>query len=178
MKLHEELAVATLASELGDVPHVSGLAIRLARKSGAGTRLTEWLMRVAVDRGASHYERPFDPALPRDNPAISTEEIGIALCLEQHPYQLNQLRTAAQLLSSPKTDAAHLCRLAVQERCEPVLLHIAASLISMLLSMNPGLLSDGFCSRALFRGRTPCPIGHAWSAIRQSHGKPAHIRPG
>jgi len=63
--------------------------------------------------------------LPPDNPAIPDEEIGIALCLEQHPYDLDKLRAASQLLSSPRVDAARLCRLAVQERCEPVLLHIA-----------------------------------------------------
>ena len=107
------------------MPHVSGLAIRLARASGAGERLPEWLMRVAVQRGARHYDRDFDPALPPDYPAIPDEEIAIALCLEQHPYNLDQLRVAAQLLSSRRIDPARLRHLAVQERCEPVLLHIA-----------------------------------------------------
>ena len=74
---------------------------------------------------ASHYRRDFDPALPADSPTISDEEIGVALCLGQNPYSLDALRVAAQLLSSPRTDAARLCRLAEQERCEPVLLHIA-----------------------------------------------------
>ena len=37
------------------------LAIRLARLSGAHQRLPEWLMRVAVQRGANHYDRQFDP---------------------------------------------------------------------------------------------------------------------
>jgi hypothetical protein len=36
--------------------HISGLAMRLARLSGAGRRLPEWLLRVAVERGASHYQ--------------------------------------------------------------------------------------------------------------------------
>jgi hypothetical protein len=116
---------ATLAGRMGEVPHVSGLAVRLARFSGAGTRLGEWLLKVAVERGASHYRRPFDPALPPDNPAVSDEEIGIALCLGGHLYDLDRLRAAAQLLSSPEVDAARLCRLAVQERCEPVLCHVA-----------------------------------------------------
>src|SRR5712675_1044667 len=102
MKLHE--SPPSLAQKLGDVPHVSGLAIRLARLSGANERLLEWLMRVAVQRGAKHYQRQFSATLPPDNPAISNEEIGIALCLEQHPYDLDQLRAAAQLLSSPRTD--------------------------------------------------------------------------
>ena len=124
MELKEQSA-PTLAQKLGDVPHVSSLAIRLAKASGAGKRLPEWLLKVAVERGARHYEREFDPALPPDNPAISDEEVGIALCLEQHRYSLDQLRASAQMLSSTRVDAARLCRLAIQERCEPGLLHIA-----------------------------------------------------
>jgi hypothetical protein len=126
VELKEQPPVPTLAQKLGDTAHVSGLAIRLARASGAGQRLSEWLLKVAVGRGAKHYQRDFDPALPPDNPAISDEEIGIALCLEQNSYRLDLLRAAAQFLSSPAVDAPRLCRLAVQERCEPVLLHIAA----------------------------------------------------
>ena len=126
MELKDQAPATTLSRKLGDPAHVSGLAIRLARSSGAGDRLPEWLLQAAVERGATHYQRDFDPPLPPDNPTISDEEIGIALCLGQHPYNLDNLRAAAQLLSSPRTDAARLCRLAVRERCEPVLLHIAA----------------------------------------------------
>jgi hypothetical protein len=126
VELKEQAAVPTLGQMLGDAPHVSGLAIRLAKLSGAGNRLPEWLLKVAVERGARHYQREFDPSLPPDNSTISDEEIGIALCLEQHPYSLDQLRAAAQLLSSVRVDPSYLSRLAIQERCEPVLLHIAA----------------------------------------------------
>jgi hypothetical protein len=115
----------TLARKLGDTPHESGLAFRLARLSGAGKRLPEWLLKVAVERGATHYRRNFDSPLPPDSPQVSDEEIGIALCLPQNVYNLDNLRAAAQLLSSPRVDAAHLCLLTEQERCEPVLLHIA-----------------------------------------------------
>ncbi len=125
MELKEQAPVTSLAHRLGTPAHVSGLAIRLARSSGAGDRLPEWLLKVAVERGARHYQRDFDPALPSDDPAISDEEIGVALCLGQLPYNLDNLRAAAQLLSSPRVDAAKLCRLAVRERCEPVLRHIA-----------------------------------------------------
>ena len=125
MELKEQSPAPTLGQRLGDIAHVSGMAVRLARTSGAGPRLAEWLLKVAVARGAKHYLRQFAAALPPDNPAVSDEEIGIALCLEQHPYDLDRLRAAAQLLSSPRVDIARLVRLAVQERCEPVLLHIA-----------------------------------------------------
>jgi hypothetical protein len=126
MELNDQAPSASLARRLGDQAHVSGLAIRLGRSSGAGDRLPEWLLKAAVARGAVHYQRAFDPSLSPDCPAIADEEIGVALCLGQHPYNLDNLRAAAQLLSSPRVDAAKLCRLAVQERCEPVLLHIAA----------------------------------------------------
>ena len=125
MELNEQPLAPTLANKLGDVPHVSGLLRRLAHVSRANERVVDWLLKVSVQRGAHHYRREFDPSLPPDSPAISDEEIGVALCLGQHPYDLDHVRAAAQLLSSPRVDAARLCHLAIQERCEPVLLHIA-----------------------------------------------------
>jgi hypothetical protein len=88
--------------------------------------LPEWLLKVAVERGARHYQRELDHSLPSDDPAITDEEIGVALCLGQNAFRLDNLRVAAQLLSSPKVNTERLCQLAVQERIEPVLLHIAA----------------------------------------------------
>jgi hypothetical protein len=126
MELNDQAPVTTLARRLGTPAHVSGFAIRLARSTGAGERLSEWLLKIAVHRGASHYRREFDPSLPPDDPTVSDEEIGVALCLGQHAYSLDNLRAGAQLLSSPRVDAPRLCRLAVRERCEPVLCHIAA----------------------------------------------------
>ena len=121
MELKEQAPAATLARRLGDTAHVSGLVIRLARLSGAGDRLPEWLLRTAVERGAKHYQRDFDPSLPPDNPAIPDEEIGIALCLGQMPDDPWFIRAAARLLSSPRVDAQRLARLAKMERVEPVL---------------------------------------------------------
>lgn len=125
MELKEQPFAFTLSRRLGDVPHVSGLLRRLAHTSGAGEHITDWLLKVAVERGARHYRRELDPSLPPDSATINDEEIGIALCLGEHLYDLDHLRAAAQLLSSPRVDAARLCRLAIQERCEPVLLHTA-----------------------------------------------------
>ena len=125
VELKEQPFAPTLAHKLGDVPHVSGLLRRIAQLSGAGERVAEWLLKVAIERGANHYRRDFDATLPADLPALSDEEIGVALCLGQNPYSLDGLRVAAQFLSSPRINAERLCRLAVQERCEPVLLHIA-----------------------------------------------------
>ena len=125
MELKEQPFAPTLAHELGDVPHESGLLRRIAQLSGSEERVADWLLKVAIERGASHYRREFDPTLPPDLPAIGEEEVGVALCLGQNPYDLDSLRVAAQFLSSPRINVARLCRLAVQERCEPVLLHIA-----------------------------------------------------
>ncbi len=127
MELKEQAVAPTLAARLGETAHVSGLAIRLAQVSGAGERLPEWLLKVAVERGAKHYQRDFDPGLPPDHPAIPDEEIGVALCLGQMPDNPWLVRAAAQLLSSPGIDPARLARLAEMERVEPVLLHIAAA---------------------------------------------------
>lgn len=101
MELKEQLFAPTLAHTLGDVPHVSGLLRRIAQLSGEGERVTVWLFKIAVARGASHYRRDFDPTLPLDLPSISDEEIGVALRLGRNPYNLDALRVAAQLLSSP-----------------------------------------------------------------------------
>jgi hypothetical protein len=127
MELKEQALETTLARKLGDTAHVSGLAIRLARLSGARDRLPDWLLKTAVERGAKHYQRDFDPSLPPDNPGISDEEIGVALCLGQMPDEPRLIRAAAQLLSSPLVEPHRLARLAEMERVEPVLLHIAAA---------------------------------------------------
>jgi len=78
VELKEQPFAPTLAHELGDVPHVSGLLRRIVQLSGAGERVAEWLLKVAVERGADHYWRDFDTPLPPDLPAISDEEIGVA----------------------------------------------------------------------------------------------------
>lgn len=137
MELKEQAPVTTLARKLGDTAHVSGLAIRLARSGGAGDRLPEWLLKIAVERGATHNQRELDPSLPPDDPTISDEEIGVALCLGQMPYEPWLIRAAAQLLSSPRVDPQRLAHLAEMERVEPVLLHIAAACARVGRGLEP-----------------------------------------
>jgi hypothetical protein len=137
MELKEQAPALTLARRLGDTPHLSGLAIRLARLSGAGDRLPDWLLKVAVERGARHYQRDFDPTLPPDNPGTPDEEIGVALCLGQMPDNPWLIRAAAQLLSSARVDPQRLARLAEMERVEPVFLHIAAACARVDAKMEP-----------------------------------------
>ena len=137
MELKEQAPVTTLARKLGDTTHLSGLAIRLGRLSGAADRLSEWLLKTALERGATHYQREFDPSLPPDNPAVSDEEIGVALCLGQMPDDPRLIRAAAQLLSSVRVDPHRLARLAEMERVEPVLLHIAAACARVNAALEP-----------------------------------------
>lgn len=174
MELKEQPLATTLARRLGDVPHVSGLLHRITRVSGAGERVADWLLKVAVERGASHYRRVFDPLLPPDAPAVSDEEIGVALCLGQHPYDLDRLRAAAQLLSSRRVNAARLCRLAVEERCEPVLCHIAG----VAARLAPELPPWTFIRRHL----PPRPVPRTdalphWSRLVSHTGVSAHGGP-
>jgi hypothetical protein len=119
METIEQLNSPPLARRLGDAVHVSPLLHKICQMSGCPEeRIGEWLLKCAVRRGASHYERDF--------PELNNEELAVALCLGQHPYNSTFIRAAAQLLSSPSTDAPKLARLAVMERVEPTLLHIAA----------------------------------------------------
>jgi len=125
VKLTEQVK-PTLARKLGDVVHVSVLLRKACELSGCSEgQVGDWLLKCAVQRGATHYERDFADNVPADNPALSNEELGVALCLGQHEYNPAYLRAAAQLLTSSHTSGPRLCRLAVMERVEPVMLYIA-----------------------------------------------------
>jgi hypothetical protein len=122
----DRLSSPPLGKRLGDTMHVSPLLRKVCQMSGCTEDCVgEWLLKCAVSRGASHYERDFPGHLPPDNPDLGDEELAVALCLGQHPYNSVFIRAAAQLLSSTRTDTRRLARLAVMERVEPVLLHIA-----------------------------------------------------
>jgi hypothetical protein len=112
------------AARTGDALPGSPLLQKVFQLSGCDeAEVREWLLKCAVGRGASHYAREFGVGLPPDDPQMSDEELGVALC--GHPYNPTYIRGAAQLLSSPRTDTAKLARLAVLEGVEPVLVHIA-----------------------------------------------------
>jgi hypothetical protein len=116
-----------MARCLGETPHVSPLLRRIIRLTGCSAEnVSEWLLKSAVERGASHYRREFSPTLPPSASNLSDEEIAVALCLGEHSYQSANLRAAAQLLSSPKTNLPRLLRLARLERVEPLLHFVAA----------------------------------------------------
>src|ERR1700690_3400728 len=119
MELREQKPRLTLAQKLGDVTHVSPLLRKVRGLSGcADDQVGEWLLKCAVERGATHYRRSFAPELPPDNPSLTNEELGVALCLGHHPFNPMFIRAAAQLLSACDTDVETLAHLATMERCE------------------------------------------------------------
>jgi hypothetical protein len=127
MGMTGQLSTPPLAERLGDVVQESSLLRKICRTSGCSKdQVGEWLLKCAVHRGAKHYERNFSENLPPDCPEVGNEETAVALCVGQHPYNAAYIRAAAQLLSSPSTDAPKLVELAIVEGVEPVLLHIAA----------------------------------------------------
>jgi len=139
MELREQGPSPTLAQKLGDVTHVSPLLRRVRQLSGcAEDQVGEWLLKCAVGRGATHYERDFPSELPPDNPALTNEELGVALCLGHLPWNPALLRAAAQLLSAPDVNIGQLARLAEMERVEPVLLYIAEVAARFTLDALPG----------------------------------------
>ncbi len=138
MELKEQPELLTLGNRLGDVPHFSPLLWKIERMSGCPlTAISTWLLKSAVARGASHYRRDFPAGLPPDNASLTNEELGAALCLMHHPYDPVLIRAAAQLLSAPDTQADFLIRLALLERCEPVLLHIAEAAAYIVPLLEP-----------------------------------------
>jgi hypothetical protein len=142
-----------LARRLGDTIHVSPLLHKVVQMSGcSGDCIGEWLLKCAVGRGASHYERGFPIELPPDHPELGDEELAVALCLGRHSYNSTFIRAAAQLLSSPTTDPVRLARLAVMERVEPVLLHVAG----VAARFAPDAQPWAYLLRHLPK-RLPCP---------------------
>jgi hypothetical protein len=138
MELREQGLRPTLAQKLGDVTHVSPLLRKVRELSGcAENQVGEWLLKCAVRRGATHYEREFSPDLPGDSPSLTNEELGVALCLGHLSWNPAYVRAAAQLLSAPDIDAATLARLAEMERVEPVLLHIAEAAARVAPAQEP-----------------------------------------
>jgi hypothetical protein len=126
VELRDQAITPTLAKKVGDVTHVSPLLRKVLELSGLPLdRVGDWLLKCAVARGASHYQRAFDDNLPGDNAALTNEQLGVALCLGHLPWDATNIRAAAQLLSSPDINKPKLARLAEMERVEPILLHVA-----------------------------------------------------
>jgi hypothetical protein len=138
VELREQEPRLTFARKVGDVTHESSLLRKILELSGCSLdSVGEWLLKCAVERGASHYEKDFQSDLPADNSALSTEELGIALCLGHLNWNPMFIRAASQVLSAPDVDAKKLARLAEMERVEPTLLHIAEAAARVAPAQEP-----------------------------------------
>lgn len=167
MEGRDPIFAPTLAHKRGDITHVSPLMRRVVQAAGSRERAGDWLLKAAVQRGATHYRRDFDPLLPEDDSSFSDEEIGVALCLGHLPDRPVFIRAASQLLSSPKTDAARLARLAEMERCEAILLHIADAAFRTAPSIQPWASLRDLLRR---RGRVPENALPHWSRFVSMSG--------
>lgn len=138
MQLQEQTSRLSLARKVGDVTHESPLLRKILRLSGCPLEsVGEWLLKCAVERGASHYEKEFRAGLPANNSALSDEELGIALCLGHLPWNPMLIRAASQILSACDIDAPRVAHLAEMERVEPILLHIAEAAAKVAPAQEP-----------------------------------------
>lgn len=99
---------------------------RKARRLGIDS--VDRMIAVAVARGCRHYaptvRAPVSPPALSD---LSNEELTILLLLGENSYEPYAIRCAAQLARSPDVDPARLSFMAVREKTERVLAHIARS---------------------------------------------------
>ena len=113
----------TLAQTLATTTPVSPL-LRKARR--LGLHGIDAMIALAVLRGCSHYAADvahhIDPPL---SDSLSDDELTILLLVGENPYEPTAIRCAAQLARSSSIDASKLAHLAVMEKCERVLSHIA-----------------------------------------------------
>jgi hypothetical protein len=118
----------TLAARLGVPPHLSPLLMKLRR---LGITSPSALEGLAVERGLRYYD-PHGDSLkgrqspPAQNASLTHEEIAIALLCPAAPYSQQRIRMGAAMLAAEGNQPATLARLAVQERCQVVVRHIAA----------------------------------------------------
>jgi len=114
--------MSTLAQALQTTTPVS-LLLRKARRLGL-VDLPDFIT-LAVQRGCTHYRAAAKSnAEARDVP-LGDDELTILLLLGENSYDPTAIRCAAQLARSPENQPARLARLAVMEKCERVLAHIA-----------------------------------------------------
>jgi hypothetical protein len=113
----------TLAQTLETTTPVSPL-LRKARR--LGIRSVEDMIHLAATRGCRHYRLGNPPAdLDVSAASLGDDELTILLIIGENAYEPTAIRCAAQLSRSPRIQPASLARLAVMEKCERVLTHIA-----------------------------------------------------
>lgn len=112
----------TLAAKPGMTTHLSPL-LRKAQRLGLGPDELELL---AVQRGCRHYSAGSETDLPRVSEyEFSNEELAIALLSTALRYEPHSIRCGAAMLGAPGNDPHRLARLAVRERSEIPVRHVA-----------------------------------------------------
>lgn len=113
----------TLAQTLASTTPVSVL-LRKARRLGIDG--VDAMIHLAVTRGCRHYAAsPTQLTSLPSSQELTNEELTVLLLIGENPYDPTTVRCAAQLARSPGIDPACLVRLAVMEKTERVLFHIA-----------------------------------------------------
>jgi hypothetical protein len=121
----------TLAGRLGTTAHLSALLMK-ARRLGLTTPVD--LERLAVSRGLRYYDSHGDSLKGEEAPTVpaneidrklSNEELAIALLAPSAPYSQQRLRMGAAMLAAEGNRLESIATLALRERCEAVVRHIA-----------------------------------------------------
>lgn len=124
----------TLAHKLGTTAHISPLLMKARR---LGLRGAEDFERLAIERGCRYYDlqgdslrvredaRGYASGTQQERATLSNEELAMALfsiCLTSSQHRL---RLGAAMLGAEGNSPSRIASLAVQERCEVVVRHVA-----------------------------------------------------
>ena len=112
----------TLAQTLQTTTPVSPL-LRKARR--LGLRDVGDFIALAVERGCTHYKAAAKKNPSHGGEGLGNDELTILLLIGENPFEPTAIRCAAQLARSGDISPARLARLAIMEKCERVLAHIA-----------------------------------------------------
>ena len=106
--------------------HESPLLRKIEKAVGKSPALP-CLKRLAVERGCLHYENTLEEPdeVPVQFKSLTNEELGVALCLDHFDYDPINIRIAAEVISSNGVSPEKVALLAVKERCQAVVAHIA-----------------------------------------------------
>lgn len=123
----------TLAGRLGTTAHLSALLMK-ARRLGLADPMD--LERLAVSRGLRYYDGHGDSmkgggSLPTVTEmelesGLTNEELAVALLSPSAVYSQQRLRMGAAMLAAEGNRPESIARLALLERCEMVVRHIAS----------------------------------------------------
>lgn len=116
--------MVTLNQSLHQTSHLSSL-VRKARR--VGFLDIESLIQLAVLRGCTHYQNVIQDLSVHDpgQSFLSNEELVVLLLHGNYRYEPMAVRCAAQLIKSALIDPERIGFLAIKERCEVPLRHIA-----------------------------------------------------